>query len=43
MYWYVELNGTVLPTPYRTMRDAFDACDELKERLGPCITRVLML
>lgn len=41
MYWYVELNGTVLPTPYRTMLDAFAACDELKARLGPCITRVV--
>lgn len=41
MYWYIELNGTILPTPYRTMRDAFKACEEFKERLGPCITRVL--
>ena len=42
MYWYVVLNGTTLPTPYASMREAFDEIDRLKERLGPCICDVIL-
>ena len=34
MFWYIELNENILPTPYRTMKDALDAIKELEKSLG---------
>jgi len=35
--WYVILDGSVMPIPYRTMKEAMAACDDYKRRLGACI------
>ena len=43
MFWYVKMNGTVLPTPYRTMGDAFDAIRILQKELGPAIYEPVMI
>jgi len=32
--WYVTVNGTKMPTPYRTLTEALAACDEYRARLG---------
>lgn len=37
MYYYIILNGRKLPTPYTTLRELDEACEELRKRLGPCI------
>ena len=42
MFWYIELNGNILPTPYRTMRDALDAIKELEKSLGCGIYDVVL-
>ena len=34
MFWYIELNGNILPTPYKSIREALDAIDELEKSLG---------
>ncbi len=31
------MNDTVLPTPYRTMRDALDAIRVMQKELGPAL------
>lgn len=38
--WFVILNGTLMPTPYKTMKEAMEACDEYHRRLGACICDV---
>lgn len=42
MYWYVVLDGNILPTPYLTMREALDEINRLKERLCACICDVVL-
>lgn len=37
MFWYIEINGTLLPTPYRTLSDALNAINKLKKELGPAL------
>lgn len=32
--WYVTVNGTKMPTPYRTLSEAITACNEYRARLG---------
>ncbi len=34
MFWYIELNRNILPTPYKSMREALDAIKELEKSLG---------
>lgn len=34
MFWYIELNGNILLTPYKSMREALDAIKELEARIG---------
>ena len=41
MFYYVVLDGKILPTPYATMREADQEIDKLKERLGACICEVI--
>lgn len=41
--WYVKLDGNIIPTPYRTMREAMNACDDYKRRLGACVCDVVYL
>ena len=41
MYWYVVLDGKILPTPYATLAQADQEIDRLKQRLGPCICEVI--
>jgi len=41
MYYYIVLDGRKLPTPYATMREADDAIDELKAKIGACICQVI--
>lgn len=42
MFWYVKINGTILPTPYRTMRDALDAIKVMQKELGPALYEPVM-
>lgn len=42
MFWYVVLEGNTLPTPYKSMEEAFDAINELRARLGACICDVVL-
>ncbi len=37
MYWYIKMNDTILPTPYRTMRDALEAIHILQKEVGPAL------
>lgn len=32
MFWYIELNGNILPIPYKSMREALDAIGELEKK-----------
>lgn len=43
MFWYVKINDTVLPTPYRTMRDALEAINRLQKELGPALYEPILL
>lgn len=43
MYWYVCVNGEILPTPYKTMEDCIRACREIQDRLGSCITEPVLI
>ena len=43
MWGYVELNGTILPTPYKTLSDCMKVCDEIQKQLGPCIARPVLV
>ena len=43
MWWYVELNGTILPTPYKKLSDCMQACEDLKKQLTACITRPVLI
>ena len=42
MYWYIELNGSILPTPYATMGEALEEIHNLKQRLRSCICDVVL-
>lgn len=34
MFLYIELNGNILPTPYKSMREALDVIKELEKSIG---------
>lgn len=39
--WYIKVNGTLLPTPYRFYKDAFADVDRIKELYGPCCVDIV--
>ena len=41
--WYVKLNGTVMPIPYKTSTEAIAACDDYKRKLGACICDIVFI
>lgn len=42
MYWYVVLDGIILPTPYKNYPEVSKAADELHEKMSPCVIDVVM-
>jgi len=39
--YYIQVNDTVLPTPYRWYRDALAAVEEVKRMYGPCCITII--
>lgn len=43
MYWYIELDGQVLPTPYQTYDACMAAIRKMQEEfVAPCLNPVLL-
>lgn len=41
--WYVELNGTIIPTPYQYYQDCLEECIRLREEMCAVCTRPVRL
>lgn len=39
--WYLEVNGVIIPRPYRWIEDAKKEWDRLKEEMGPCCISII--
>ena len=39
--YYIQVNDTILPTPYRFYRDALADVDRIKEMYGPCCITII--
>lgn len=43
MYWYVKVNGNILPTPYNSLSECLEACRQIQKELVSCITEPVLL
>ena len=39
--YYIQVNDTILPTPYRWYQDAFAQIDYVREMYGPCCISII--
>lgn len=39
--YYIQVNDTILPTPYRWYQDAMAQIDHIKEMYGPCCITII--
>lgn len=39
--YYIQVDDTILPTPYRWYKDALAMIPQIKESYGPCCTTII--